>query len=139
MRQVTLSIRVNAENPLHHLWRNGGVWWVHYTLHTPEGRIRRVRKSLGTGELSEALRARDHVLAVLCRQSAEEGSVPRCEPRNADATLPPSAEVQETVWRQAQELAHGLYTQRLVNDTGLEKTRPAVTALRHSSYIVEHN
>ena len=34
----TLAIRVNAENPNHHLWSNGLCWWIHYTVHTNDGR-----------------------------------------------------------------------------------------------------
>lgn len=65
MRQASLSVRVDAANPRHHQWLNHGTWWIHYTLHTPQGRIRRVRSSLGTGDLGQAKRLRDSVFAVL--------------------------------------------------------------------------
>jgi hypothetical protein len=57
--QQQLAIRIDAENPNHHLWSNHGVWWIHYTLHVDGLRVRRVRRSLDTRELSEARRLRD--------------------------------------------------------------------------------
>jgi len=65
VRDARLSIRVNAENPLHHLWRNNGTFWVHYTLNTLDGRIRRMRRSLGTRDAATAIVRRDHLLAQL--------------------------------------------------------------------------
>lgn len=66
-----LSIRVDADNPLHHIWSNNGTWWVHYTLTTWDERIRRVRRSLGTKDLGEALEQRD----ALLRRLSVEGEV----------------------------------------------------------------
>jgi hypothetical protein len=60
----TLSIRVDAKNPSHHLWDNGGTWWIHYTVHTEDGRVRRVRYSLGTADLEQARILRDAVFAA---------------------------------------------------------------------------
>jgi len=60
------SIRVDDANPLHHLWCNNGTWWVHYTLHF-DHRKRRVRRSLGTHALDEAVRRRDELLARVAR------------------------------------------------------------------------
>jgi hypothetical protein len=48
------SLRVDLTNPLHHLWCNNGTWWVHDTLHFG-GRKRRIRRSLGTAEVSLAV------------------------------------------------------------------------------------
>ena len=59
----TLSIRIDAENPDHHLWSNHGTWWIHYTIHTVDQRKRRVRHSLGTHDLAAARRERDVILA----------------------------------------------------------------------------
>lgn len=58
------SIRVDRANPLHHLWCNNGTWWVHYTLHFGH-RKRRIRRSLETSTLDEAVRRRDALLARL--------------------------------------------------------------------------
>ena len=54
---MSLSIRPN-KNPNHHLWLNNGTWWVHYTLNF-DFRTRRVRRSLETPSLVEAIRKRD--------------------------------------------------------------------------------
>ena len=59
-----LSVRVDASNRHHRLWNNNGVWWVHYTLNF-DCRTRRVRRSLKTGSLDEAIRRRDDLFARL--------------------------------------------------------------------------
>ena len=59
-----LSVRIDASNRHHHLWNNNGVWWVHYTLNF-DCRTRRVRRSLKTGSLDEAIRRRDDLFARL--------------------------------------------------------------------------
>jgi ligand-binding sensor domain-containing protein len=58
------SLRVDRDNALHHLWCNNGTWWVHYTLHFGH-RKRRIRRSLETSTLDEAVRRRDALLARL--------------------------------------------------------------------------
>ncbi len=73
------SIRVDDANPLHHLWCNNGTWWVHYTLHF-DHRKRRIRRSLGTAVLAEAVRRRD---AILARLAAEGEPVPERDWRRA--------------------------------------------------------
>ena len=55
----TLSLRVNDTNANHHLWNNNGTWWLHYTLHLPDFTKKRVRKSLHTTSLEQALKLRD--------------------------------------------------------------------------------
>ena len=62
MPQGHLSVRVDATNRQHHLWCNNGTWWVHYTLHF-DHRKRRIRRSLKTSDLTEAVRRRDELLA----------------------------------------------------------------------------
>ena len=64
MPQGHLSVRVDATNSLHHLWCNNGTWWVHYTLHF-DHRKRRIRRSLKTSNLAEAVRRRDELLAEI--------------------------------------------------------------------------
>jgi hypothetical protein len=66
-----LSVRIDTDNPRHHLWNNNGTWWIHYTLTTWNERIRRVRRSLRTKDLGEALEQRD----ALLRRLAVEGEV----------------------------------------------------------------
>jgi len=41
-------------DPDHHLWRNGRLWWVAFTVHLPSWQKERVRLSLGTPDLAEA-------------------------------------------------------------------------------------
>jgi hypothetical protein len=51
-----------AEDPDHHLWRNGRLWWIAFTIHLPGWQKERVRTSLGTADLIEARRRRDDLL-----------------------------------------------------------------------------
>jgi hypothetical protein len=51
-------------DPDHHLWRNGRLWWVAFTVHLPGWRKDRVRRSLATADVVEARRRRDAVLAA---------------------------------------------------------------------------
>jgi hypothetical protein len=61
------SLRVDADNQTHHLWNNNGVWWVHFTLHF-DHRKRRVRRSLKTRSLAEAIERRDSLLLRIERE-----------------------------------------------------------------------
>ena len=54
--------RTWESDPDHHLWRNGRLWWVAFTVHQPGWRKDRVRASLGTADLGEARRRRDALL-----------------------------------------------------------------------------
>lgn len=77
-----LSIRTSAANERHHLWLNNGTWWVHYTLNF-DFRTRRIRRSLRTRSLREAIRRRDTLFGRL----ASEGEW--IEERSPDAEMPP--------------------------------------------------
>ncbi len=76
-----LSARINDSNDRHHLWLNNGTWWVHYTLNF-DCRTRRVRRSLETSSLVEAIRKRDALLERLATEGewvperGEEGDMP---------------------------------------------------------------
>lgn len=60
--RVPVSVARNDANPDHHLWRNGRLWWIAFTIH--RGHLQeRVRHSLGTADLAEARWRRDEVLA----------------------------------------------------------------------------
>lgn len=68
-----LSIRSVPGNRLHHLYLNNhGFWWVHYTLHW-DGRKRRIRRSLQTADVEEAIRRRDALFARIGREGEEVG------------------------------------------------------------------
>lgn len=49
-------------NPNHHLWRNGRLWWIAFTVIYDGWRQERIRRSLQTADLEEARRRRDDVL-----------------------------------------------------------------------------
>jgi hypothetical protein len=51
-----------VDDPDHHLWRNGRLWWIAFTVHLPNWQKERVRLSLGTADLAEARRRRDDLL-----------------------------------------------------------------------------
>jgi hypothetical protein len=53
---------LSAADPDHHLWRNGRLWWVAFTVHLPPWQKERVRVSLGTADRAEARRRRDALL-----------------------------------------------------------------------------
>jgi len=58
------SSRAVASNPNHHLWKNGRLWWIAFTLLHDGWRQERVRQSLGTDNLLEARRRRDAILSL---------------------------------------------------------------------------
>ena len=60
-----LAVRVDQENPNHHLWNNRGTWWCHFTLHRPDYTAERIRVSLKTRDLDEARGRRDELLAAI--------------------------------------------------------------------------
>ncbi len=50
-------------DPNHHLWRNGRLWWIAFTVH--RGHLQeRVRFSLGTDDVAQARRRRDAFLRL---------------------------------------------------------------------------
>lgn len=58
----TLSIRIDEQNPNHHLWLNHGWWWVHYVVHRGN-RKERIRRSLQTRDVETARHKRDALFA----------------------------------------------------------------------------
>lgn len=62
-----LSSRSTNSGSCHHLWLNNGTWWVHYTLHFGY-RKRRIRRSLKTRSLDEAIRRRDELFDRIARE-----------------------------------------------------------------------
>ena len=57
-----LAVRINRENPDHHLWNNNGTWWCHFTVHHPDYTKTRVRRSLNTIDVLTARSRRDQLL-----------------------------------------------------------------------------
>ena len=61
---VRLVSKPRAAHPNHHLTNNNGTWWCQLTVH--QGPFsKRLRFSLGTGELEQARRRRDCLFAQL--------------------------------------------------------------------------
>ena len=60
----------STSDPDHHLWRNGRLWWIAFTVHLPGWQKERIRLSLGTPDLREARRRLD---AVFARYPAARG------------------------------------------------------------------
>ena len=61
-----------AIDPDHHLWRNGRLWWIAFTVHRGHQQ-ERVRFSLGTDDVVEARRLRDRALVFF--QAARDCAV----------------------------------------------------------------
>ena len=64
------GIRVDAENPNHHLWDNHGTWFLHYTIHPTPFTKERIRRSLGTKDVKVARERRDNFFATLAKNAA---------------------------------------------------------------------
>lgn len=77
-------------DPDHHLWRNGRLWWVAFTVHLPGWQKDRVRLSLGTDDVEEARRRRDRILREYPAARGCELSV-RLEPRRRALRAQPCA------------------------------------------------
>ena len=65
------GIRVDAENPNHHLWDNHGTRFLHYTVHPNSFTKERIRRSLGTKDVKVARERRDTFFAHLASEAAK--------------------------------------------------------------------
>ena len=71
-------------DPNHHLWRNGHLWWIAFTVHCGHQQ-ERVRFSLGTPDVEEARCRRDRALALF--ESARDCQISlRFAPRRRSTT-----------------------------------------------------
>jgi hypothetical protein len=61
--------RAFASNPNHHLWKNGRLWWIAFTLIHDGWRQERDRQSLGTDSLPEARGRRDAILGLFSKET----------------------------------------------------------------------
>ena len=84
---------MQRSNPDHHLWRNGRLFWVAFTVHLPGWQKERVRLSLGTSNLQEARRRRDEVLRSYPQARGCLLSLRLDPPRSARRPDRPSADV----------------------------------------------
>lgn len=51
-------------HPDHHLWKNGRLWWVAYTVHLPGWKKARLRQSLETEDVVVARARRDRLFRL---------------------------------------------------------------------------
>lgn len=69
---ITLpSLRLNPDNPNHHLWNNNGTWFLHYTVYPTPFTKERIRRSLGTKDVEVARQRRDAFFKHLTGQAAQ--------------------------------------------------------------------
>lgn len=64
-RNANSSIRIDTQNPNHHLYDNNGTWWLHYTSYPTPVTKQRVRRSLKTKNVLVARQKRDALFAEL--------------------------------------------------------------------------
>ena len=64
-RPILPVLRFNAVNPNHHLWHNNGTWFLHYTVYPTPTTKERIRRSLGTKDVSVARERRDSIFQQL--------------------------------------------------------------------------
>jgi hypothetical protein len=60
--RIIPEVDPDGVDPNHHLWRNGRLWWVAFTVHHGYQQ-ERVRFSLRTDDVEQARRRRDDVFA----------------------------------------------------------------------------
>jgi len=68
------GIRVRAENENHHLWNNHGTWFLHYTVHPTPFTKERIRRSLGTKDVTIARERRDSFFVQLAAEATKVAS-----------------------------------------------------------------
>jgi len=78
----------DSPDPNHHLWRNGRLWWVAFTVHLPGWQKERIRLSLGTADLAEARQARDELLRLYPQTRGCELSLRLAPPRRRRVGAP---------------------------------------------------
>lgn len=61
-RGARSEVAPEERHPNHHLWRNGRLWWIAFTVHRGH-RQERVRLSLETNDLAAARERRDALIA----------------------------------------------------------------------------
>ena len=65
------AVRLNRENPNHHLWNNNGTWFLHYTVYPTPFTKQRIRRSLGTKDVAIARERRDQFFRHLLGQATD--------------------------------------------------------------------
>lgn len=67
-QKISLAVRVDDTYPHHHLWNNNGTWWCHFTVHLNGYQKKRIRLSLQTTKVKEAMRKRDQLFASISKE-----------------------------------------------------------------------
>jgi hypothetical protein len=65
---MKLKLRFRDRDPNHHLWSNHDIWYVAYTVETPQGGTYRIRRSLGTKDVGLARVRRDSIFQKYCEE-----------------------------------------------------------------------
>ena len=89
--EVSVEVPPDAD-PDHHLWRNGRLWWIAFTVHRGHQQ-ERVRLSLGTDDRLVARARRDELLAFFSRAAELRISLRFAPPRRARARAGAEREV----------------------------------------------
>jgi hypothetical protein len=79
--QVSIAVPPGAD-PDHHLWRNGRLWWIAFTVHRGHQQ-ERVRLSLGTDDVLVARARRDELLTLFAKAEELKISLRFASPRGA--------------------------------------------------------
>lgn len=66
------GIRIDHDNPDHHVWDNNGTWWLHYVVYPTPATAERRRVSLKTKLLDEARSRRDQIFAWFAEREGAE-------------------------------------------------------------------
>lgn len=69
-QKISLAVRVDDNNPRHHLWNNNGTCWCHFTVHLSDYQKKRIRLSLQTSKVKEAIRKRDQLFTRLSKEQS---------------------------------------------------------------------
>jgi hypothetical protein len=69
LKEGTTFAEIKKTPANHHLWLNGRLWWIAFTIHRPDWTKHRIRLSLKTDELGVARRRRDRILAAFRERS----------------------------------------------------------------------
>ena len=86
--QTKIALRINDDNPNHHLWNNRGVWWCHVTVHKPDSTAERLRFSLKTRDIEKARARRDKIFASIQQHFGIEAQA-LVQGRHSQPLLPP--------------------------------------------------
>jgi|GEM_PF-3187673 hypothetical protein len=62
--QSELAVRIDDNNPDHHIYNNNGTLWIHFTVYPSAITKQRIRKSLKTKNVKVARRLRDQLFAT---------------------------------------------------------------------------